>query len=252
MGPMSDLGRVALVTGASGGIGAAVAEGLAQAGHAVALVYHHGIEAADRLADELRAGGATALTVAIDVTDRNSVDEGIATIEEELGPVAIAVNNAGSTADALLMRMTDEQWRRPLATSLDGTFHVTRRVVPAMLRARWGRIVNVSSVVGLTGSAGQANYATAKAGLVGFSRSLARELAARQVTVNVVAPGPINTPMLDATGDARRTELAASVPLGRIGRPSEVAAAVTYLCSEAAGYVTGAVLPVDGGLGMGH
>jgi 3-oxoacyl-[acyl-carrier protein] reductase len=252
MGPMSDLGRVALVTGASGGIGAAVAEGLAQAGHAVALVYHHGIEAADRLADELRAGGATALTVAIDVTDRNSVDEGIATIEEELGPVAIAVNNAGSTADALLMRMTDEQWRRPLATSLDGTFHVTRRVVPAMLRARWGRIVNVSSVVGLTGSAGQANYATAKAGLVGFSRSLARELAARQVTVNVVAPGPINTPMLDATGDARRIELAASVPLGRIGRPSEVAAAVTYLCSEAAGYVTGAVLPVDGGLGMGH
>ena len=139
-----------------------------------------------------------------------------------------------------------------MATNLDGTFHLTRRVVPSMVRARWGRIVNVTSVVGLSGSAGQVNYATAKAGLIGFTRSLARELASRSVTVNAVAPGPIDTPMLAQIGAGRIDGMAAQVPVGRLGQPEEVAAAAAYLCSDAAAFVTGAVLPVDGGLGMGH
>ena len=249
---MTDRPRVALVTGASGGIGAAIATALADAGHTVALAHNQGGQAAQDLAAKLRADGSTALAVAMDVTDPTSVDAAVTTIEAELGPVEIVVNNAGTTADGLLVRMTDEQWHQPLTTTLDGTFHVTRRVVRQMTRARWGRIVNVSSVVALSGSGGQTNYAAAKAGLVGFSRSLARELAGRQITVNVIAPGPIDTAMLDATGSARRGELAAAVPLGRIGRPEDVAAAAVYLTSEAAGYVTGTILPVDGGLGMGH
>ncbi|MCU1352348.1 MAG: hypothetical protein JWM05_1557, partial [Acidimicrobiales bacterium] len=154
--------------------------------------------------------------------------------------------------DGLFIRMDAERWRQVMATNLDGAFHVTRRVSPGMVRARWGRIVSISSVVGLLGSAGQANYAAAKAGLVGLTRSLARELASRNVTANVVAPGPIATDMLDALSDARRTELTAAVPAARLGRPDEVAAAVVFLCSDPAAYITGAVIPVDGGLGMGH
>jgi 3-oxoacyl-(acyl-carrier-protein) reductase len=244
--------RVALVTGASGGIGTAIARALSAAGHPVALLHRTGSAAADALAAELQDAGARALSVAADITDQASVDEAVSKVEAELGPVAIAVSNAGATADGLLMRMDAEQWRTPIATALDGTYHLVHRVAPKMARARWGRIVTISSVVGLSGSAGQANYAAAKAGLVGFTRSIARELAPRSITANVVAPGPIDTAMLAALPEERRTELAGAVPLGRIGRPEEVAAAVAYLCSDAAAYVTGAVLPVDGGLGMGH
>ncbi|CAN5684642.1 3-oxoacyl-[acyl-carrier-protein] reductase [soil metagenome] len=244
--------RVALVTGASGGIGAATASALASAGHPVAVGYRSGEEAAQQVVAQIAAAGGTALAVHVDVTDPTSVDAAFSTIEAELGPVAVLVNNAGATADGLFLRMSAEQWRAVLDTNLDGAFHVTRRATPKMVRARWGRVVNVSSVVGLLGSAGQANYAAAKAGLVGLSRSLARELGSRGITVNVVAPGPIATDMLAATGDDRTEALAALVPVGRIGQPEEVAAAVAYLCSDAAAYVTGAVLPVDGGLGMGH
>ncbi|QXC61465.1 3-oxoacyl-ACP reductase FabG [Aquihabitans sp. G128] len=244
--------RVALVTGASGGIGAATAAALAAGGCAVAVGYRSGQEAAEVVVAEITAAGGTAFAVAIDVTDPGSVDGAFALVEAELGAVAVLVNNAGATADGLFLRMGADQWRTVLATNLDGAFHVTRRATPKMVRARWGRIVNVSSVVGLLGSAGQANYSAAKAGLVGLTRSLARELGSRGITANVVAPGPIATGMLAATGDARTDELAALVPVGRIGQPAEVAAAIAYLCSDAAAYVTGAVLPVDGGLGMGH
>jgi 3-oxoacyl-[acyl-carrier protein] reductase len=244
--------RVAFVTGASGGIGAAVAHALAAQGHAVAVGYRSGKDAAAEVVDAIVAAGGTATAVGLDITDAAEVDAAVTAAEEALGRVTIVVNNAGVTADGLFLRMDHARWRAVLDANLDGAFHVTRRAVPGMVRERWGRIVNISSVSGLTGSAGQANYAAAKAGLVGLTRSLARELGSRQITANVVAPGPIVTDMLAAAGETRTSELAALVPVGRLGQPAEVAAAVAYLCSDAAAYVTGAVLPVDGGLGMGH
>lgn len=245
-------GPVALITGGSGGIGAAIALTLAAAGHTVVVGYRSNAAPAHAAVATIERTGGRAMAVALDVTDPASVDHAITQVEERYGRITVLVNNAGITADGLFIRMDEDQWRAPLDTNLDGAYRVTRRVSPGMVRARWGRIVNVSSVVALTGSAGQANYAAAKAGLVGLSRSLARELASRNITVNVVAPGPIDTGMLTATGDARVEALAAAVPVGRLGRPDEVAAAVSYLCSNDAAYVTGAVLPVDGGLGMGH
>jgi len=244
--------RVALVSGGSRGIGAAVARGLAAAGHPVAVGYRSGEADARALAASIEAGGGRALAVAVDVTDAESVDAAVTAVEEGLGPVSVLVNNAGVTADGLFLRMDEARWRAPLDTNLDGTYRLTHRVVRGMVRRRWGRIVSLSSVVALTGSAGQANYAAAKAALVGFSRSLARELAERSITVNVVAPGPIATDMLAAVGEDRTGALADAVPVGRLGRPEEVAAAVTYLVGDGAAYVTGAVLPVDGGLGLGH
>ena len=244
--------RVALVTGGSGGIGAATATALGAAGHRVAVGFHTHPDAAATVAGTITDAGGTATAIDLDVTDPASVDQAVSAIEDSLGRVTVVVNNAGVTADGLFLRMGPEQWRTVLDANLDGAFHVTRRVVPAMVRARWGRIVNISSVTGLLGSAGQANYAAAKAGLIGLTRSLARELGSRAITANVVAPGPIATDMLAAAGQGRADDLAALVPVGRLGQPAEVAAAVAYLCSDAAAYVTGAVLPVDGGLGMGH
>ncbi len=162
------------------------------------------------------------------------------------------VNNAGVTADGLLLRMKDEDWQNVLRVNLDGAFHCIRRATPGMMKARFGRIVNMGSVVGLTGSAGQVNYAAAKAGLVGLSRSVARELASRNVTCNVVAPGPIATAMTDALSAERLAAITDAVPAGRMGTTDEVAATVAFLCSDAAAYITGAVIPVDGGLGLGH
>jgi len=245
-------GRVALVTGASRGIGRATALALAQSGHRVAVGWSRDEEGAAKTVVEVEAAGAEALAVRADVGDRAAVDAAFASVESRWAPVEVLVNAAGVTRDGLLLRMGDDQWAEVLRTNLDGTFHCVRRASAGMVRARWGRIINVGSAAGLLGSAGQVNYATAKAGLVGLTRSVARELASRGVTCNLVTPGPIATAMLDSVGDDRRRELAEAVPLGRLGTADEVAAAIAFLCSDAAAYVTGAVVPVDGGLGMGH
>ncbi len=187
-----------------------------------------------------------------DVADAAAVDTAFGEIESAFGPVTILVNNAGITRDGLVVRMSDDNWNDVLDTNLTGAFHTIRRATPGMMKARFGRIVNVSSASAHIGQAGQANYAAAKAGLVGLTRSVARELARRNITANVVAPGPIVTSMTDELKDDWRTQVEAAVPLGRFGTAEECAAVITFLCSEAAGYVTGAVVPVDGGLAMGH
>ena len=246
-------GRVALVTGASRGIGRACATALAADGHRVAVCFGHDDAGAAETCAAVEAAGGEAVAVKADVVDPAAVDAAFSQVEDAFGAkVEVLVANAGITRDGLILRMDDEAWNSVLRTNLDGTFHAIRRAVPGMLRARFGRIVTVGSVTALSGSAGQANYAAAKAGLIGLTRAMARELASRNVTANVVAPGPITTAMTDALSDERRQAMTSQVPLGRFGTAEEVAAVVAFLCSDAAGYVTGAVLPVDGGLGMGH
>jgi 3-oxoacyl-(acyl-carrier-protein) reductase len=244
--------RVALVTGASRGIGRAVAVELARLGHPVACGYGSDADAAAETVSLAEAHGVKALAVAIDIRDADAVDTAFGEVEAALGPVEVLVNNAGITKDGLLARMSDEQWSAVVDTNLGGAFHTIRRATPKMMRARFGRIVNISSVSGHIGAPGQANYSAAKAGLLGLSRAVARELASRGITCNVVAPGPIVTAMTDAMPAEWRGAMEATVPLGRLGTPEDVAAVVGFLCSDAAGYVTGALVPVDGGLGMGH
>ncbi|HEX3393007.1 MAG TPA: 3-oxoacyl-[acyl-carrier-protein] reductase [Acidimicrobiales bacterium] len=245
-------GRVALVTGASRGIGRACAVALAADGHRVGVCFGRDEAGAADTCAAVTAAGGDAIAVQADVVDPAAVDAAFSQVEEAFGRVEVVVANAGITRDGLLLRMDDAAWGDVLRTNLDGAFHTIRRAAPGMLRARFGRIVAVGSVTGLSGSAGQANYGAAKAGLIGLTRAVARELASRNVTANVVAPGPITTAMTDALGDDRRQAMTSQVPLGRFGTAEEVAAVVAFLCSDAAGYVTGAVLPVDGGLGMGH
>jgi 3-oxoacyl-[acyl-carrier protein] reductase len=232
--------RSVLVTGGNRGIGRAIAEAFVAQG--------------DQVAVTSRSGDAPegALSVPCEVTDPASVDEAFAAVEEHQGPVEVLVANAGITRDTLLLRMSDEDWSDVLDTNLGGSWRVAKRAAKGMLRLRRGRIVFISSVVGLLGSPGQVNYAASKSGLVGMARSIARELGSRSITANVVAPGFIETDMTAVLPEEQQAAYRQQIPLGRMGSAAEVADAVTWLASEKAGYVTGAVIPVDGGLGMGH
>ncbi len=235
--------RTVLVTGGNRGIGLACARTFAEQGDRVAVTCR-----GEAPPEVLEAG---LLPVACDITDADQVEAAFARVEEELGAVEVLVSNAGITRDSLVLRMSDNDFTDVLEANLTGGFRVARRAVKGMMRARWGRIVFVSSIAGRIGQAGQANYAASKAGLVGLGRSFAKEFASRGVTVNVVAPGPIATDMLSALPEDQLDAYADAVPLGRLGRPEEIAAAVRFLASDEAGYITGAVLPVDGGLFMG-
>ncbi|PWR08914.1 beta-ketoacyl-ACP reductase [Micromonospora acroterricola] len=234
------MARTVLVTGGNRGIGLAIAQAFAKQGDRVAVTHRSG-EAPDGL-----------FGVRADVTDAASIDAAFTAVEAELGPVEVLVANAGMTDDTLLLRMSEEQFTGVVDTNLTGAFRVAKRASAKMLRARWGRMIFISSVVGLSGGAGQVNYAASKAGLVGVARSITRELGSRNITANVVAPGFIDTDMTASLPDERKAEIRKSIPAGRMASPDEVAAVVTWLAGDAAAYVSGAVIPVDGGLGMGH
>ena len=234
------MSRVVLVTGGSRGIGLATARRFAALGDSVAVTYNSSPPPEDLFG------------VRCDVTDSSQVDAAFAAVEEHFGPVEVLVSNAGSTRDMLVLRMSESDFSAVIDANLTAAYRVAKRATQGMLRARRGRIIFVGSVVGLLGSAGQSNYAAAKAGLVGLARSLARELGSRSITVNVVAPGPVATDMTAALGEDRLKVLTESVPLGRMAEPDEVAGTITFLASADAAYITGAVIPVDGGLGMGH
>jgi NAD(P)-dependent dehydrogenase (short-subunit alcohol dehydrogenase family) len=232
--------RTVLVTGGNRGIGLAIAQAFAKQGDRVAVT-HRGSGAPGDL-----------FGVQCDVTDPAAVDAAFTTVEAELGGVEVLVANAGITDDTLLMRMADEQFTRVVDTNLAGAFRCAKRAATKMVRARWGRMIFISSVVGLYGGPGQVNYAASKAGLVGVARSITRELGSRNITANVVAPGFVDTDMTAALPEDRRTEYRKAIPAGRFASPEEVAGVVTWVASDAAGYISGAVIPVDGGLGMGH
>jgi 3-oxoacyl-[acyl-carrier protein] reductase len=232
--------RTVLVTGGNRGIGRAIAAAFVAAGHRVAVTARTG------------DGPEGTITVRCDVTDAADVDAAFTAVEQQLGPVEVVVANAGITKDTLMLRMSEDDFDDVLATNLGGSFRVVKRALRGMLRARFGRVVLISSVVGMLGSAGQVNYAASKSGLVGFARSLTRELGGRGITANLVAPGFIETDMTAALPEETRTEYLGRIPTGRFGTVEEVAQTVLWLAGDEAGYISGAVIPVDGGLGMGH
>ncbi|KWR77180.1 3-oxoacyl-ACP reductase FabG [Cupriavidus sp. IDO] len=243
--PQQGTRKLALVTGGSGALGSAICRALAGAGHEVWVHAHHNLPQAAAIAQAIRAAGGLAHAVAFDVTDADATETALEGILAN-GPVQILVNNAGIHDDAPLLGMTRQQWRSVIDVSLHGFFHVTQPLLMPMMRTRWGRIVNMASAAGVTGNRGQANYAAAKAGLIGATRSLAIEMASRGITVNAVAPGVIESPMSEASFPAER--IRQLVPAGRAGTPDEVAAMVAYLVSDAAAYVTGQTLSINGGM----
>ena len=244
------MSRVALVTGGSRGIGRAISLSLAQEGLAVAVNYAHRSDAADEVVELIRSTGGQAVAVAGDVSQSAIVTELFARVSEALGPVEVLVNNAGITRDGLLVRMGENDWNDVLAVNLSSVYLCTKAAMRSMIKARWGRIISVSSVSGIAGNAGQSNYAASKAGIIGFTKSVAKEVGSRGITANVVAPGFIETDMTDELGEEARANATSSVAVGRLGSPEEVASAVKFLASDAASYITGQVLVVDGGLAL--
>jgi 3-oxoacyl-[acyl-carrier protein] reductase len=240
----------AIVTGASRGIGKAIAIKLGQLGAPVAVGYSKNADKARQVVSFINKGGGSAVAIQADVSQREQVRRLVIETEEKLGPIGILVNNAGITRDGLLLRLKKEDWAQVLATNLDGPFHCIQEALKGMVRRRCGRIINITSVVGIHGNAGQTNYAAAKAGIIGLTKSLAKEVAKRNLTVNAVAPGFIATDMTESLPERIQDVYLKKVPLGSFGKPQQVAAAVVFLCSQEASYITGQVLAVDGGLSM--
>ena len=247
---MPDQSRCALITGASRGIGRAAALRLAAAGHRIAVNYNTHPEDAEDVANEIRNGGGEAIIVGADVSDRAAVEEMFRETIEKLGPVEILVNNAGIIQDSLLMRMKDDDFKRVLDTNIYGTYFCSRMAVAPMVRARWGRIINVTSVVGIRGNVGQTNYAASKAAVHGFTKSLAKEVATRNVTVNAVAPGYVSTATTIVLPQKVKDKVLTWIPFGRFGTPDEIAPTIAFVASEDARYMTGCVITVDGGMAI--
>jgi len=242
--------KVAVVTGASRGIGEAIARNLASSGVAVAVNYASSADKAEAVVADIERAGGSAVAVRADVSDVDAVGAMFETVADTLGAPTILVNNAGITDDGLLLRMSGEQWDRVIETNLRSAFICTKAALRSMMRAKWGRIINISSVSGVAGNAGQANYAASKAGLIGFTKSIAKEVGSRGITVNAVAPGFIATDMTDALGDNVTDAATSQISLGRLGSPEEVASVVGYLASDGASYITGQAIVVDGGLAL--
>ena len=244
------MSKAAIVTGGSRGIGAAIVRALAADGFDVAIIYQGSVERAQSLAEEIKAAGRNAVAIRCDVSSLEQVEKMTSEVVEKLGGVDVLVNNAGKTRDGLIMRMTEEDFDSIINTNLKGAFNCTKAVTPIMMKARSGRIVNISSVVGVTGNAGQANYAASKAGIIGLTKSAAKELATRGITVNSVAPGYVRTDMTEVLSDKIKEAILAQIPMKKCAEPEDIANVVSFLCSDKASYVTGQVINVDGGMVM--